>query len=337
MGVGRLIGLYTGIMIALAAVYFGWPARQEVLGFAVAAGGGAAIIAGVLRYRPRRRRSWLMVVGALALDAVARVVYNLLPGPAGTLKPGVWVVWLLHLLALLLLSGGVLGLARSHLRGVSAIIDTAIIFVGAGLVYTVLIAIPYAGAPGIGTLWASARVAYVARDVWMAALAVYVGIAVRRNTSVLLLQTGLLSLVLYDVLFRLGRIRGEWLTGTPIDIGRLLFFIAIGAAALVPSMVNFDRERWLTVDARPGARVRVGLVLTAAAMPSVVLVAELFEPPHSYHILIVISASLILILTFARVLDLMAQLRRQISGEQVVRDAVADFADAPDANNPDGT
>jgi hypothetical protein len=71
------------------------------------------------------------------------------------------VVWLPHVVMLATLVAGVVGLARTALRRVSAVINIAIIVLGAGLLFGILIAIPYAGQPGIGTLWATVRVAYL--------------------------------------------------------------------------------------------------------------------------------------------------------------------------------
>jgi diguanylate cyclase (GGDEF)-like protein/PAS domain S-box-containing protein len=329
----RLLAAYVGTMGLLALLYLVWPTGSAVLVSAVGVVSAAAIVAGVRRYRPQRAVSWLMLAASLVANAAARILYDALPGAPGTLKPDVWLVWLIHLVMFVLLCAGVVGMVRGHVRGSSAAIDTLIILLSAGLLLGLLIAIPYASVPGIDPVWAAARVAYVARDVLVLALAALLAIAVQRNASTLLLQTGLLSLVVYDVVFRVGRIRGDWLEGTQIEVLWLLFFIAIGAAALVPSMVAFDRRG---PAGQPqghhllGTRVRLGLVLVATLVPSAALFAGLFRPPPWYQGMLVATATAVLVLTFARMLDVSAQLREQVRGERVVRDAMAEFADVHD-------
>ena len=187
----------------------------------------------------------------------------------------------MHLAMLVLLIAGALGLARSTLRGASAAIDAAIIVLGSGLIGGILIAIPYASAPGVGDLWRSVRVAYVFRDVVVLALAIHLATAVRWNRSVKWLLTALFGLVAYDVLFRLGRIHGEWLAGTSVDLVWLLFSVGIGAAALSRTMREFDTP--IAANVRDGAPLRIGLVAVLALMPSAVLLLGLFQEPPWYQ------------------------------------------------------
>jgi len=331
---GTVLALYVGSMVALSGAYLIWWPGSSLLFAAIGVFAAGAVLVGVRRYRPDRWRWWLVLAAAPLLDTSARIVYSLLPGPVGTLKPGVWVVWLLHLVMLAALVTGILGLARSALRAVSTVIDIAIIMLGAGLLFGILIAIPYAGEPGIGALWATVRVAYVARDVVMLALLAYIGLAGGRGPSSILVQAGLLGFVVSDVLFRLGRIRGEWLLATPIDAGWLLFAAAVGAAALVPSMVDFAGQGQpgarLPVAERPSAQLRLGLVMVVALVPSIGLVVGLFEPPGWYSKALVFTATAMLLLAFARIVDVTTQLRDKVRGERVIRDAVAALADAQD-------
>src|SRR5918993_2965505 len=106
--------------------------------FAVAmlgVGRAGAILSGLRRYGPRLTRSWLMLALAVALNALARVVYAALPGTAGALKADAWIVWLMHLAMLVLFVAGIGGLARWAVRGTTALIDTAIIALDAGLLF----------------------------------------------------------------------------------------------------------------------------------------------------------------------------------------------------------
>jgi diguanylate cyclase (GGDEF)-like protein/PAS domain S-box-containing protein len=323
-----------GLFMALAAALHLTGLASSFAVVMLGAGSAGAILFGLRRYHPRLTRSWLMLALAVALNALARVIYNALPGTAGTLKPAVWVVWLVHLAMLVLFVAGVGGLARWAVRGATALIDTAIIALGAGLLFGVLIAIPYASTPDIGQVWAGVRVGYVVRDVLLVAVVVNLAIAVRWTSSLALLVTGTAGLVGYDMLFRLGRIRGEYLAGTAIDLGWVWFYVALGAAALVPSMVAFDGAVTTNGHDQPDGqtpRLRPGVVAAAALTPSAVLLISAFDPPRWFEPFIVITVTLILVLALVRILDVTAQLRDQVRGERVSREATAELADTHDA------
>jgi diguanylate cyclase (GGDEF)-like protein/PAS domain S-box-containing protein len=327
MTVRRLVAGYGAVMAIAVALYFQWPSVPYVTVSLVGLASAGAIVVGVRRYRPQHVRPWLLVAAALVLLATARVVVDLLPGQTGTLKPWVWTVWVLHLAMLVCLVGGLLGLARWRAQGIPALVDTAIILLGSGLLASILIAIPYASAPGIGSLWAGVRVAYVLRDVLVLGVAVHFVTAVRWSVSVLLTWLGVLSLVVYDVLFR--RILGDYLFYTPIDLIWLLFFAAVGAAALVPSMAALGTPR--STSGSAGTSLRLGLVALTVFLPSGVLIAELFRLPPWYQPLVVAVATVVLALVVVRAVDVAARLRRQVGGERILRDAITDLAAASDA------
>jgi diguanylate cyclase (GGDEF)-like protein len=331
MQIRRVAAVYAGLVIAATALHLWYQPASSAGVVVVGLASAGAVAYGIRRYRPPHATSWWMLAVAVFINVIARVVYDSLPGGAGTLKPYAWTVWSLHLLMLALLVAGALGLARSTLRGASTAIDAAIIVLGAGLIGGILIAIPYAGAPGVGDLWRTVRVGYVFRDVLVLALAIHLATAIRWNRSVRWLLAALFGLVAYDVLFRLGRIHGEWLAGSSIDLVWLLFSVGIGAAALSRTMVAVDTP--ISANVRGGAPLRIGLVAVLALLPSAVLLLGLFQEPPWYQPLIVIFATVILILALARIVDVAMQLRRQVDGERVLRQAVTELAGAQDVSS----
>jgi diguanylate cyclase (GGDEF)-like protein/PAS domain S-box-containing protein len=327
----RVAAVYAGLVIAGTALHLWYPAASLAGLVLVGLASAGAVAYGIHRYRPEHAFSWWLLAGAVLLNATGRAVYDELPGQVGSLKSLAWIVWSMHLAMLILLIAGALGLVRSTLRGASAAIDAAIIVLGAGLIGGILIAIPYANVAGVGDLWGAVRVAYVFRDVVVIAIAFHVATAVRWNRSVRWVLTGLFGLVVYDVLFRVAQMHGHWLAGTAIDVGWLLFSVAIGAAALSRSMVELDIPT--AENVRDGAPLRIGLVVVLALMPSAVLLLGLFQEPPWYQPLIVIFSTLILILALARIVEVARQLRRQVEGERVLRRAVTDLARTQDVSS----
>jgi diguanylate cyclase (GGDEF)-like protein/PAS domain S-box-containing protein len=330
MQIRRVAAVYAGLVIAATALHLWYEPASSAGVIVVGLASAGAVAYGILRYRPPNATSWWLLAAAVLVDAAARVVYDALPGDIGTLKPWMWVVWTMHVVMFVLLMTGALGLARSTLHGASTAIDAAIIVLGAGLLGGILIAIPYANTPGVGDLWRTVRVGYVFRDVLVLAVAIHVATAVRWNRSVKWLLAALVGLVAYDVLFRLGRIHGEWLAGTSIDLVWLLFSVGVGAAALTRTMLMFDTP--ISANGREAAPLRIGLVTVLALMPSAVLLLGLFQEPPWYQPVIVIFATLILILALARIVAVALQLRRQVDGERVLRQAVAELAGAQEVS-----
>jgi diguanylate cyclase (GGDEF)-like protein/PAS domain S-box-containing protein len=327
MDLRQLISLYGGVMIVISLVYFlVQPVRSVALG-ALAVVSAGAIVVGVRRYRPAAARWWHVLALALVLDAAGHILYDALPGAAGHVKPWNWTVWIAQGLMFVLLVAATVGLARSTFRGASAAIDCAIIILGAGLIGGIAIALPYAHAATgvVGVI----RVVYVFRDVVFFAIVIHLATALRWTWSVAALLAGLLGFVTYDSLYRLARARGERLSGSAIDLGLIAFFVLIGAAALLPSMKRLNTP--VSRDGRDASPVRLGLVVTLALMPSVVHLRSLLREPSPYETIIFIGATLVLLLALARIIDIASQLRRQVYGERVVREAVVDLADAQTA------
>ncbi|WP_203701320.1 putative bifunctional diguanylate cyclase/phosphodiesterase [Asanoa iriomotensis] len=289
----------------------------------------AAVLLAVRHYQPRRRNSWLALAASLFLTMLGRIVYDALPGQYGQ-KPLTWIVWLIHLTTLVLFTAGMVGLARhTRERTVTLVLDTAIVVLGAGLLFGILIGVPYAIAPA-GGIWAAARIGYVARDVVVIAATIHLVTSARWSVSSALLATGPVGLVVYDVLYRLGRVRGDFLQQSPILLGFLGFFVAIGAAALVPSMRSFDEpDGEQDLDRDP--RLRLGLVALLALLPSALLLSSAVDMAPWVRPLVTAVSTVILGLALFRLVDVSYQLRRRVARERIAGRATADLADARDS------
>jgi diguanylate cyclase (GGDEF)-like protein/PAS domain S-box-containing protein len=269
---------------------------------------------------------WLFLAGAVAASALSRLVYQRAPLPAyGPLWIGVHVAQLAMTVLLLL---ALLGFAGRAGLGAAAAIDATIVVLGAGLLSTVLVTMLYAAnQPPYGTFWVTLRAGYVFRDVLILAALIHLATVVRWSASFGLLCLGLLGLLSYDALFRLGQ-AGPWLSGAPADVGWLLYFAATGAAALLPSMATIE----VATDAaeRVGASLRLGVVLPAALLPMGAIMLGASRLPPSRQPLLVLVATATLLLVIARVVDTSIRLRRQMDGEHVIQKATADLVQAMD-------
>jgi diguanylate cyclase (GGDEF)-like protein/PAS domain S-box-containing protein len=315
------------VLAGVGASYLLWQDFAPAAAALVGVGSAAAVVAGVRRYRPRRARAWLFLAAALLLNAAARTVYLLLPGEPGTLKPLIWVTIALHVVMLGFLIAGIRGLATSNVHGRVAVIDAAVILLSTGLLAGTFVALQLASTPGLDRFHSYISVGYVLRDVIIVAVMVNFVTAVRWSASILLLVLGVGGLIANDALFRVSRIDGPWVPTGPLALSWLVFFIAFGAAALVPSMARLDPRP----NGEEAAPLRLGLLAAAVLLPFAVLVINAFRRPPIFQPAVATVATLIVILVLIRIIDVAMQLRRQRAGERVLRDASAELAAAMDA------
>jgi diguanylate cyclase (GGDEF)-like protein/PAS domain S-box-containing protein len=315
-------------MTALIVVYFLWPPGRTVTVVAVAAGAAGAIAVGLRLYHPRRTVPWLLLAAALLVNTAARVLSNVLPDEPLRSSSWDWTILALHVVVASLLTAGVVGLTGVTFRTLPGAIDAVIIGLGAAMVATLLIAIHYA-LPPVAGLSGHIEFPYAARDALILAAALLLASAARRSTSVLLVFVGLMSLLTYALVLRIGRLYGAVLAGTPVDLAWLAFYAAVGAAALVPSMAATRGP--LTAGGPEVTPIRLVPVAVAVLLPTALLVAELLSLPRWTQPLVVTVVAVVLVLVFARLADLAVRLRRQVDGERVLRKVIGELADAQDA------
>ncbi len=323
---------FAGLLALIGASYLVWPALAPAAAASVGVGSAAAVAVGVRRFRPRQAAAWRLVGAALLAHAAARTVYLLLPGDPGSLKPFVWITFALHLTMLVLLVAGIRGLARSSVHGRVAVIDAAVVLLGVGLLGGAVVVMGSGEVPGLAGLVSYAGVGYLLRDVIIVAVMISFVTAVRWNTSVLLLVLSVAGLLANDALFRVSRIDGDWVPSGPLALCWLVFFVATGCAALDPSMAELvPRER---TEVAP---LGLGLLVAGAALPFAVMAIGAFQPTWPYRAPVAAAATVILLLALTRIVDVAIRLRRQVRGEQVLRDASAELASALDASEVSAT
>jgi diguanylate cyclase (GGDEF)-like protein len=316
------------LLVALAVVYVVLPPLQ--VGVIALAGfsGSAAMVYGVRRHRPVRPWPWYWLLIALLLSTAGQMISRLLPGPAGTYRLGSLILYGVLFVMSVLMVGGVIGLARSAPRDLTAVVDVTILLLGTGLLAGVLLAVPYALTPDLPAVQATARVLFVARDVVLLAAIVHFATSERWNGSVGLLVVGVVGFLTYDAAYRFALIRGVLLQGTGLDLCWLLFAAAWAMAALLPAMRQLGEPG---AQSRRSTSLRLSLLTVASALPVALFMVATYQRTRPwYEPLVATVSAIMLALVLAQLLGVALRLRNQVAGEQALSRAVAAVAAAND-------
>ena len=249
---------------------------RTVLSAAGDLGGALMILAGVLRYQPRRPKAWLLLAGGLGAWAIADSIFGAYQS-AGE-DPEASLADLFYLFGYGLLVAGLLGAVRvrSPIFDLRALFDPAIITVGAGFLAWVYIASPVVRNQAAGTLETLVSVAYPLADVLLLSIAAYLTLGVRRSEPALLVLLAGLALVLAgDIWFALAS--GEPIVDTLLLAGAL----SIGLAGLHRSMPALTERRDVRLSSEE-ERLTFRLVALSAVfllVPTVLIVEDSRDRP----------------------------------------------------------
>ena len=262
----------------------------------------AAILVGIRINRPEKRGPWLAFAAGMALFAVGDVFFNVY-SLSGRSVPTPSVADFLYLAAYPVIGVGMLLLVRSRTpnSGFKSALDGLIVAVAVGVLAWISVLGHYARDPALSV---GGRLTAIAYPMWDLLLVVVIirllfstGV---RNFSYRLLFASVVFLFVADVLFALARVHGwySFTSATPIDIGWLLSYALMGAAALHPSMVRLGEPSELIEAWRPRAAL---VVLTIAAMttPAVIIIREL-RGQRSDQVLLTVASALVFMMILLR-------------------------------------
>jgi diguanylate cyclase (GGDEF)-like protein len=323
----RVVIVYASAMLALGVAQSLVPHAFAVTRL-IGVGTAGAIALGVHRYRPDRALWWFVLAAAVILTAATRLIEETPPPQAESVLAG-WDIWSTYAILVTCLGLGALGVYRSHEAEFNAL-DTVLVILGAALLFVVVVALPGTRVNNGSGLPAPVRLGLGVRDLALVILIVYLAIGVRRSTSVLLTQVGFAGLMLYDLLLRVEWSGSGRAAAALADAGWPVFFVAVGLAALVPSMAadyRPGRGQGAPPSTAPHSRAQLGAVMVAAAMPSIVLLVELLEPANWYRTLMVVASVALLVGMCVRLLHLAVGGYSERQRRAVVRDTVDDLAD----------
>jgi len=232
---------YLGAGALAACVVLMLPAApRAVLLIVVSASAALAIVVGTVRHRPAARAAWWLVAAGQGFFALGDVLFSV-NDLILHIEPFPSLADALYLAGYPVLAGGLALLVRrrSTTRDRPALLDAAIIASGFGLISWVLVMVPYFRDPELTLLELLVSLAYPVGDALLLALAAALAVAAgRRVLAYWLLVGNLVVTLVTDTAFSVLALRGAD-TG-PTDVGYVVAYVLLGAAALHPSMVGLS-------------------------------------------------------------------------------------------------
>jgi diguanylate cyclase (GGDEF)-like protein/PAS domain S-box-containing protein len=324
----RVLAGYLFWMTVLVAAYYRVPGLRVGTWALLGMSGEGAIVAGVVMNRPARKVPWLLL--ALAnLSFLAGQTSFLVMTKVMTKVPFPSFADGLYLAQYPLSVVGVLGFIRrrSPNRDRRSVIDALILTVGLALLAWLYLVLPYARNPELTWLQKCVAIGYPLGDILvLAMIARLLAPGTGRARSVQLLALGTIGMLASDVSYGLIQLHGTFRIGTVVDLGWAVLYIAFGAAALHPTMIQLTYP--VTAQRAEASPLRLTVLMLAALIaPTVLFIESLSEHYIDGSVVAVFSAVLYLLVLW-RLWDVAAAHRRALSRERTVRLAGASLASA---------
>jgi len=305
---------YLAVGLVVVVAYFvarglGAPApAQVVLYTAVSSSSAGAVFYGCFRYRPKPMLPWLLLGFSVLIYAAADTSFYVMHYLAGdTSFPALAdVLYLAHYP--MAVAGLVLLIRlRSPGRDLPSLLDAALLAVVAGMLSWLYLLSPTAEAQ-VPMLTKLASLGYPMMDLAMFAVALRLILgAGRRPAAFFLLSTNLLAIFTADSIYVLQQLTGTYAAGNFLDAIWLAGNLALGAAALHPTMSRVGEPAPLT-DPGPGPARIVALCVGALVAPATLLV-EYARGQYGNIPVIAVACGLLFLLTIFRLAVLVGQQR----------------------------
>jgi diguanylate cyclase (GGDEF)-like protein/PAS domain S-box-containing protein len=278
-----------------------------------------AVVLGARWHRPPARLPWLLLAASQLVYFAADITYYTyhdalgdvsFPAPADAL-------YLAHYP--LLVTGLMLLLHhRSSGRDREGLLDALIITTGVGLLAWVYLLAPYIEITELEPLARTVSMAYPVMDVLVVAVAARLALSGGpRPPAYWLLLGSLVSLLIADSLYGLAQLEGTYEIGAPLDVGWLLLYVCLGAAALHPSMRALSEPAEVTDTARL-SRTRLAALLAAALVaPAVLFVQTALGDPVDGRV-IALAAAALFGLTMLRMRSMAGRVAAQSERERLL-------------------
>lgn len=275
--------VYYGVGVVAMVLYFALsPDQKEWLYTAIGVSAALAVVVGVLVHRPAAPLGWLLLAAGQISYAAGDVIYFILG--EGNIVDGCYLGMYVFLIFALIVF-----VQRRIPRGDAAtLIDPAVLAIAAGVIWWVYLIAPLA-ADGDTT---ALVIAYPVMDLLLLTVALRLILGTGARTPAFrLLAAGLVLMLAADVVYAVRSANGTYEDGSWNDIGWILSYVSLGAAALHPSMRSLD-SRAPSVSP-PIGRGRLAILVIGVLLPVLMLVAP--GRAGVDHLPSVVSAAVLLV------------------------------------------
>ncbi|WP_037143424.1 putative bifunctional diguanylate cyclase/phosphodiesterase [Rhodococcoides fascians] len=310
--------LFPAFGIVACAVYLSMPAGtpSNTLFVAVSVASVAAVVVGVAVNRPASMSGWILIAigsGLWALGDATAFALATADSP-----PAITIVDIIYLAGYPVLASGLYLLVhRGWRRGqLGHVANSAIVMIAFGLLLWVFVVRP--DSVDVSTAEGVLAVAYPAMDVYLLGLLVhFVGAPQWRSASYRLLTVAVLVVLAADLAAEATSTSFVGIGTGVTDAGYLAFYLLVGTAALHPSVCTLasPKPRRGPADTAaasfsfPTVVVVTAATLTAPAAMAILLIRG--EPVAEWGWGVVACATVLVVLVFIRVSELLLLLARQ--------------------------
>jgi len=325
----RALAGYAVMMTVLVAVHYALPGARAVTASLVSLGGAAAIAVGVARNAPARRAPWVLLAAAILTGALGEltgavqraVSHSTLPFPS--FADAVFLLGYPFFVAALALFIQ----ARSSERDLRSVVDALILTVGFVLLCWLFLVVPGATSPDFSWTERLASIGYPVGDILiLLTLARLLAPGNVRGPAAALLTFGTIAGIASDVPYDLIKNSTDTRDGPLLALGWLACYIACGAAALHPSMIELtEAARHRIPDTAP---VSVLLLMLASLIPPIFLLIFSVEHHDGVEGVAAVACAVLYLLMLTRLWDVAATNRRSLIRERTLRVASAALATA---------
>ncbi len=325
----RVLAGYAVWMALLVAAHYAFPGLGTEASALIGISAVGAMLIGTARNRPASRAPWLLLAAAILAAALGGLGVHLAVSashPAVPFPPFANGAYLVEYP--LFVAGLALFIrSRSTGRDLRSVADALIVLIGLALLAWVMLVVPDAANPSLTWLQRFASVAYpVGNLLILVTLSRLLAPAPPRGTSTALLTLGTIALLVSDVAYDVVEFSGKYRYGALLDAGWLACFIAWGAAALHPSMVELTRP---TRQRLPDAsRATMVALVLASLVPPIFLFAHSYVRLDEVEGVIAVASGVLYLLMLTRLWDVAASRRRGLTRERTLRVASEALASA---------
>ena len=325
----QLLAGYAVWMALLLAVHYavGGGARTWLL-VLVDLSSAAAIMVGVARNSPAQRTPWLLLAAANLTGPLGELAATLqrsashVPLPFPSAADAVWLVeYPLYVAALALFAR-----SRSAEQNRRSVIDVSVLALGLALICLVFFVMPTAMNPGFTWLQRVVSAAYPIGDLLiLVTLTRLLTPGAWRGAALGLLAIGTVAGIASDVAYDLVQNSAHREAPPLLSLGWMICYIACGAAALHPSMVELTRPARRAAETATGG---LALLVVASLTPPVFLIVHGVMHRDAVEAAVAVGCGVLYLLMLSRLWDIASSHRRGLVRERTLRMASAALASA---------